>query len=83
MKKDPKTPDNRFESATKRTRGSANAGAFPFRLNFLPRPSKLGIKGVIPPSGQQIIAEGWQGVFRHAVLEAMPVGELADLAKPV
>ncbi|MGA2701971.1 MAG: hypothetical protein ABSH35_12865 [Isosphaeraceae bacterium] len=40
-------------------------------------------QGVIPPSGQQIIAEGWQGVFRHAVLEAMPVGELADLAKPV
>jgi hypothetical protein len=46
LKKDPKTPDDRFESATKRTRGSANAGAFPFRLNFLPRPSELGINGL-------------------------------------
>ncbi len=35
-------------------------------------------QGVLPPSGQQIIAEGWQGVLRHAVLEAMPVGELAE-----
>jgi len=46
LKKDPKTPDDRFESATKRTWGSANAGAFPFRLNFLPRPSELGINGL-------------------------------------
>jgi hypothetical protein len=34
--------------------------------------------GVIPPAGQRIIAEGWQGVFRHALLEVMPVGELAE-----
>src|SRR5271168_2699754 len=34
-------------------------------------------QGVIPPSGQRIIAGGWQGVFRHALLEVMPVGELA------
>ena len=39
--------------------------------------------GRFTPSGPRIIAEGWQGVLRHAVLEAMPVGELADLAKPV
>jgi Transposase DDE domain len=35
-------------------------------------------QGVIPPSGQQIIAHGWQGVFRHALLEVMPVGDLAE-----
>jgi Transposase DDE domain len=35
-------------------------------------------QGVIPPSGQRIIAEGWQAVFRHALLEVMPVGELAE-----
>ena len=35
-------------------------------------------QGVIPPAGQRIIAEGWQGVFRHALLEVMPVGELAE-----
>ena len=33
--------------------------------------------GVIPSSGHRIIAEGWQGVFRHALLEVMPVGALA------
>jgi len=33
-------------------------------------------QGVLPPSGQQIIAEGWQGVLGHTVLEVMPVGEL-------
>ena len=35
-------------------------------------------EGIIPPSGQRIIAEGWQAVFRHALLELMPVGELAE-----
>jgi hypothetical protein len=45
-----------------------------------PRQNRLfdPFQGVIPPSGQRIIAEGWQGVFRHALLEVMPVGELAD-----
>jgi hypothetical protein len=33
--------------------------------------------GVIPPAGRKIIENGWQGVFRHAILEVMPVGELA------
>src|SRR5437763_15622027 len=33
--------------------------------------------GVIPPVGRRIIAQGWQGVFRHVLLEVMPVPELA------
>ena len=32
--------------------------------------------GVIPPVGWRIIAEGWQGVFRHVLLEVMPVAAL-------
>src|SRR3954451_22102672 len=32
--------------------------------------------GVIPPVGRRIIADGWQGVFRHVLLEVMPVAEL-------
>src|SRR5271166_140675 len=35
-------------------------------------------QGVIPPVGQRIIGSGWQGVFRHVLLELMPVGELAE-----
>jgi len=35
-------------------------------------------EGVIPPVGQRIIGSGWQGVFRHVLLELMPVGELAE-----
>ncbi len=31
-----------------------------------------------PPAGQRIISSGWQGVFRHVLLEVMPVGELAQ-----
>jgi Transposase DDE domain len=34
--------------------------------------------GVIPPSGRRIIGDGWQGVFRHVLLELMPVGKLAE-----
>ncbi len=34
--------------------------------------------GVIPPAGRKIIGNGWQGVFRHVLLEVMPVGELAS-----
>ena len=34
--------------------------------------------GVIPPAGRKIIGNGWQGVFRHVLLEVMPVGELAQ-----
>jgi hypothetical protein len=32
--------------------------------------------GVIPPLGRRIIADGWQGLFRHILLEVMPVAEL-------
>src|SRR3954447_17623782 len=44
-----------------------------------PRQSRLfdPFEGVIPPAGRKIIENGWQGVFRHAILEVMPVGELA------
>src|SRR3954469_17432246 len=34
--------------------------------------------GVIPPVGRRIIADGWQGVFRHVILEVMPVAELGS-----
>jgi len=34
-------------------------------------------QGIIPPAGLKIIGNGWQGVFRHALLEVMPVGDLA------
>jgi hypothetical protein len=34
-------------------------------------------EGVIPPAGRRIISEGWQGVFRHVLLEEMPIGGLA------
>jgi hypothetical protein len=46
LKKDLKIPDVRFESATKRTRGSVKASAFARQLNFLPRPSELSIHGL-------------------------------------
>jgi hypothetical protein len=39
-------------------------------------------EGVIPPTGRQLIIEGWQGVFRHVLLELMPVGELAQHFSP-
>jgi Transposase DDE domain len=34
--------------------------------------------GVIPPAGRKIIGNGWQGVFRHVLLDVMPVGELTQ-----
>jgi hypothetical protein len=44
-----------------------------------PRQNRLfdPFEGVIPPAGRKILGNGWQGVFRHAILEVMPVGELA------
>src|SRR5271154_4649834 len=44
-----------------------------------PRQTRLfdPFQGIIPPAGQRIISSGWQGVFRHVLLEVMPVGELA------
>src|SRR3954463_3423345 len=45
-----------------------------------PRQSRLfdPFDGVIPPTGWRIIAEGWQGVFRHVLLEVMPVARLGQ-----
>lgn len=45
-----------------------------------PRQNRLfdPFEGVIPTAGQRIISSGWQGVFRHVLLEVMPVGELAE-----
>lgn len=34
--------------------------------------------GVIPPVGWRIIADGWQGLFRHVILEVMPVADLGE-----
>ncbi len=44
-----------------------------------PRQNRLfdPFEGVISPAGRKIIANGWQGVFRHVLLEVMPVGKLA------
>lgn len=45
-----------------------------------PRQSRLfdPFDGVIPPVGRRIISEGWQGVFRHVILEVLPVADLAS-----
>lgn len=45
-----------------------------------PRQNRLfdPFQGVISGAGQRIIAQGWQGVFRHALLELMPVADLAE-----
>ena len=34
-------------------------------------------QGLITPAGLKIITEGWQALFRHILLEKMPVTELA------
>jgi hypothetical protein len=49
-----------------------------------PRQNRLfdPFEGVIPPTGRRIIAEGWQGAFRHVLLEVMPVGELTPHFSP-
>lgn len=49
-----------------------------------PRQSRLfdPFDGVIPPVGLRIISEGWQGVFRHVILEVLPVGHLVPHFSP-
>lgn len=44
-----------------------------------PRQNRLfdPFQGVIPPVGLRIIGKGWQGLFRHVLLEVMPVADLA------
>ena len=34
-------------------------------------------EGLITPAGHKIITEGWQALFRHILLEKMPVTELS------
>ena len=45
-----------------------------------PRQNRLfdPFEGVIPAAGRKIISNGWQGVFRHVILEVMPVDDLAQ-----
>lgn len=38
--------------------------------------------GIISPSAKCLIAEGWQGVLRHCLLQTMPVPELAKKFSP-
>ena len=49
-----------------------------------PRQNRLfdPFQGLIPPTGRRILGQGWQGIFRHALLELMPVGELAQHFSP-
>ena len=44
-----------------------------------PRQNRLfdPFQGVIPPVGRRIIGDGWQGLFRHVLLEVMPVADIA------
>src|ERR1700704_1789127 len=39
--------------------------------------------GLIPPLGRPRINEGWQGIFRHALLALMPVPQLGRHFHPV
>jgi len=50
LKKDLKTPDDRFESATKRTRGSAKASVFPPGSTFF-----CGLMMLLPERGQPLL----------------------------
>jgi Transposase DDE domain len=49
-----------------------------------PRQNRLfdPFEGVIPPAGRKIIGNGWQAVFRHVLLQLMPVDELAQHFHP-
>ena len=35
-------------------------------------------QGVLSAAGLKLIANGWQGVFRHALLEILPVSNLSE-----
>ena len=45
-----------------------------------PRQNRLfdPFEGVIPAAGRKFISNGWQGVFRHVILEVMPLDDLAQ-----
>jgi len=38
--------------------------------------------GLFAPLAQRVLAEGWQAVFRHVVLELLPVSEMAEHFHP-
>jgi hypothetical protein len=40
-------------------------------------------EGVIPPLGRKWIEEGWQGLFRHVLLQVMPAVELGKHFHPI
>jgi hypothetical protein len=40
-------------------------------------------EGVIPPLGRKWIAEGWQGLFRHVLLQVMPAAQLGKHFHPM
>jgi Transposase DDE domain len=39
-------------------------------------------QGLFPPIAIQILGQGWQAVFRHVILELLPVGKLAQHFHP-
>jgi len=39
--------------------------------------------GVIPPLGRKWISEGWQGLFRHVLLQVMPAAKLGKHFHPI
>ena len=49
-----------------------------------PRQNRLfdPFQGLFPPLARQILDKGWQGVFRHVILERLPVAELAQNFHP-
>src|SRR3974377_1075254 len=49
-----------------------------------PRQNRLfdPFQGLFPPLARRVLDSGWQGVFRHVILELLPVGELAEHFHP-
>ena len=39
-------------------------------------------QGLFPPLARRILENGWQGVFRHVILELLPVAELSQHFHP-
>ena len=39
-------------------------------------------QGLFSPIAIRILSQGWQGVFRHVILELLPVAKLADHFHP-
>ncbi len=49
-----------------------------------PRQNRLfdPFQGLFPPLARKVLDSGWQGVFRHVILEQLPVAELAQHFDP-